>query len=82
MKTHYEVLNRVEKYLRKYPTTANTFSVQSMFNRIRVYVDTDHAGCAVKRRNSAGLCAVLGRHIVKHGSSVQLTFSLSSVVSE
>ena len=39
--------------------TANTFSVQSMFNKIRVHVGTDHVGCAVTRRSTAVLCTVL-----------------------
>ena len=38
---------------------------------------TDHAGCAVTLRSTVGLCAVLGRHCVKHGSRIQSTISFS-----
>eukprot|EP00959_Pyramimonas_sp_CCMP1952_P182190 3809454-Pyramimonas_sp.AAC.1 len=53
-----------------------------MFDKIRVYVDSDHAGCAVTRKSTGGFVAMLGHHVVKHGSNLQSTVSLSSGESE
>jgi len=62
--------------------TANVMYEQNAPTKIRCYVDTDHAGCAVTRRSIAGLAVVLGRHRVKHQSNLQSTISLSSGESE
>ena len=73
---------RIGNYLVKSPMTANPFVVQNMFEEIKFYVDTDHAGCALTRRSTTGLPTMPGRHCVRHASSVQSTIALSSGESE
>ena len=53
-----------------------------MPNVIRVYVDTDHAGCAVTRRSTTGMVLMLGTHTVKTACNLQSTIALSSGESE
>ena len=62
--------------------TANVTCEQNVPTKIRCYVETGHAGCAVTRRSTTGLAVVLGRHCVKHQSNLQSTISLSSGESE
>ena len=45
---------------------------------MRVYVDTDFAGCKNTRRSTSGGCAIRGTHLLKHWSSTQKTVTLSS----
>ena len=75
-------LRRLARYLIKYPMTANVMYEQTAPKKIRCYVDTDHAGCAVTRRSTTGLATVLGRHCVKDQSNLHSTISLSSGESE
>jgi hypothetical protein len=77
-----QCLKRLGRYFLKYPMTAHEFPVQNMFEQIRAYVDTDHAGCALTRRSTTGLAMMLGRHCVKHSSNIQSTIGLSSGESE
>ena len=77
-----QALKRLGRYLIKYPMTANIMESQNMPDSIRVFVDTDHAGCAVTRRSTTGLAAMLGRHTCKHQSNMQSTIGLSSGESE
>ena len=75
-------LKRLGRYLIKHPMTANVMEEQNMPESIRVFVDTDHAGCAVTRRSTTGLAATLGKHTCKHQSNLQSTIGLSSGESE
>ena len=50
--------------------------------KIRVFVDSDHAGCAVTRKSTTGYMVRFGHDIVKHGSNLQSTVALSSGESE
>ncbi|CAK0863589.1 unnamed protein product [Prorocentrum cordatum] len=76
------MLKRVGRYLKRHPSTVTVFTEQKMFDKIRVHVDSDHAGCAVTRKSTGGFVAMLGHHVVKHGSNLQSTVSLSSGESE
>ena len=75
-------LKRLGRYMIKYPMTANVMKEQNPQDCIRAFVDTDHAGCGITRRSTAGLCLMLGAHCVKHQSNLQSTISLSSGESE
>ena len=55
---------------------------QKVPETLKIYVDTDHAGCAVTRKRTSGLVARVGAHVVKHSSNLQSTVSLSSGESE
>ena len=56
---YMSLLRRVGRYLIKYPMTANVMEEQSMPQSICVFVDTDHAGCAVTRRSTTGLTGMI-----------------------
>ena len=47
-------LKRVGKYIVKHPMTSNEFVDQSMFEQIRVHVDTDHAGMCTHKTQYDG----------------------------
>ena len=79
---HHLNLKRAVRYLKKYPSMAIVFKEQAMPSRIKVFVDTDHAGCAVTRKSTGGFAAMLGTHKVKHGSNLHTTVALSSAESE
>ena len=49
-----------------------------MDNTMRVFVDTDFAGCHTSRRSTSGGVAVRGAHCIKHWSTTQTTVALSS----
>ena len=78
----FQRLKRLGRYLVRYTMTAKVIREQDMFDRIRVYVDTDHAGCGITRRSTTGLAVMLNNHCVLHKSNLQSTISLSSGESE
>jgi hypothetical protein len=82
LEAHWTALKRLARYLLKYPMTANVMKQQKMPNTIRVYVDTDHAGCAITRRSTTGMVMMLGMHTVKTACNLQSTIALSSGESE
>jgi hypothetical protein len=82
LESHWTALKRLGRYLLKYPMTANVMKHQRLPNGIRVYVDTDHAGCAVTRRSTTGMVLMLGMHTVKTACNLQSTIALSSGESE
>ena len=45
---------------------------------MRVFVDTDFAGCLATSRSTSGGCAVVGHHAIKHWSVIQKSVTLSS----
>ena len=53
-----------------------------MPSKIRVEVDTDHAGCVLTRRSTTGVVVMFGRHTLKHASNLQNVISLASGESE
>eukprot|EP00929_Paragymnodinium_shiwhaense_P048611 TRINITY_DN24555_c0_g1_i1.p1 TRINITY_DN24555_c0_g1~~TRINITY_DN24555_c0_g1_i1.p1 ORF type:complete len:587 (+),score=99.23 TRINITY_DN24555_c0_g1_i1:363-2123(+) len=69
----WERLRRLGKYLARYPQVTRVFKYQAIRDKVRVFVDTDHAGCAV-----TGLVVRYGQHCLKHASNLQSTISLSS----
>ena len=76
------LLKRVARYLIKHPQTRRVFEDTKFPEKIRVYVDSDHAGCAVARKSTTGYVVRLGHNTVKHGSNLQSTTALSSGESE
>ena len=54
------------------------FKYQSDAPEMKVYVDTDFAGCMKTRRSTSGGVAMRGTHIIKAWSTTQTTVALSS----
>jgi len=75
-------LKRLGRYLAGKMRVVQRFRPQKMFNVIRVYCDSDHAGDLKTRKSTTGLVCMLGQHCVKHSSNLQSTISLSSGESE
>ena len=75
-------LKRVCRYLLKYPDLCQVFGRQAKPSKVRIQVDSDHAGDAVTRRSTTGMVALYGSHTLKHSSNVQLTIALSTGESE
>jgi hypothetical protein len=71
------MLRRVARYLADEPRLVYTFAWQQQ-GSLRVFVDTDFAGCVRTRRSTSGGCALLGDHLVKHWSTTQKVVTLSS----
>jgi hypothetical protein len=70
-------LRRVARYLLDEPRLVYAFAWQH-HGSLRVYVDTDFAGCLRTRKSTSGGCAMLGSHLVKHWSTTQKVVTLSS----
>ena len=47
-----------------------------------MHIDSDFAGCHVTRRPTSGGAACRGSHLIKHWSTTQSTFALSSAAAE
>jgi hypothetical protein len=70
-------LRRVARYLADEQRLVYTFAWQH-HGSLRVFVDTDFAGCLRTRKSTSGGCAMLGCHLVKHWSTTQKVVTLSS----
>ena len=70
-------LQRVANYLAGAPRVVFEFMWQPECN-LKVFVDTDYAGCQVTRRSTSGVCVLRGTHLIKHWSVTQKTVTLSS----
>ena len=75
-------LKRLCRYLLKYPDLCQVFGRQAKPSKVRIQVDSDHAGDAVTRRSTTGMVGLYGSHTLKHSSNVQLTIALSTGESE
>lgn len=79
---HLEDLKRVGRYLRGRPVGTLIFEAQQLPGVLEVFCDSDHAGDLETRRSRSGMAVMWGSHLIKHGSTVQSTVSLSSGESE
>ena len=75
-------LKRLGRYLLGKPRVVQMFQPQRMYDKIRVFCDSDHAGCVVSRNSTTGMITMVGNHTLKHSSTLQSTVSLSSGESE
>ena len=75
-------LKRLGRYLAGHRRATCVFRAQSSPSCLLVEGDSDHAGCILTRRSTTGLAALYGDHLLKHGSWLQASISLSSGESE
>ena len=75
-------LKRLGRYLLGKMRVVQYFYPQAEFRTLRVYTDSDHAGCLKTRKSTTGIVLCTGRHCLKHSSNLQSTVSLSSGESE
>ena len=76
-KQDVESLKRIARYLASEPRLVYTYAWQPYCD-LKVFVDTDFAGCTKTRKSTSGGCALLGSHLVKHWSTTQKVVTLSS----
>ena len=74
-------LKRLARYLRGSPRLDERFTEQET-NHMRVYADSDWAGCIATRKSTSGGVAMLGGHQIKHWSTTQGVIALSSAEAE
>ena len=75
-------LKRLGRYLKQYPRAIFKYKFQKMPNTVRIFCDSNYAGCTETRKSTQGGVAMLGQHCVKSWSSTQATIALSSAEAE
>ena len=77
-------LVRLVRYLdaEKYLIYRYAWEEEGEERRLKVYSDTDFAGCAQTRRSTNGGVVMLGGHLIKHYSTTQRAVTLSSAEAE
>ena len=75
-------LKRILRYLKGAPKVVNKFAWQAQQEGIRVYTDSDWAGCRKTRKSTSGGFVMLGSHLIIHWASTQANVALSSSEAE
>ena len=73
----WKALKRIGRYLCGRPRLVYSYRRQEL-SAIDVYVDTGCVGCARTRKSTSGGAVMLGKHTIKHWSSIQPSVTLSS----
>ena len=75
-------LKRLARYCRRYPRIVFKYKFQAPPKSIKVYSDSNYAGCLKTRKSTQGGAILLGQHCVKTYSSTQGVIALSSAEAE
>ena len=78
----WRCLKRIGRYLIGAPRYVQTFWWQDPTDEVRVYTDSDWAGCPTTCRSTSGGVMMLGGHCIKTWSTTQATVALSSAEAE
>ncbi len=73
-----QALRRLCRYLLGAPRLVCHYRWQEPGAPLRVYCDTDFAGCPWTRKSTSGGCAMRGSHLLKHWAVTQKAITLSS----
>ena len=73
---------RIGKYLREHPRLVQEFVWQDAQEELRVYTDSDWAGCERSRKSTSGGVLLRGAHCLKFWAKTQATIALSSAEAE
>ena len=79
---HVAALKRLGRYLKQHPRAIFKYKFQEMPNSIRVYCDSNYAGCLKTRKSTQGGVIMHGTHCIKTWSSTQGIIALSSAEAE
>ena len=71
-------VRKLGRYLRKHPRQVLWFAWQDGRSNLKVYVDTDCAGCPRTRRSTNGGLVMHGSHLLKTWATTQTVVALSS----
>ena len=71
-------LKRLARYLAGKVSVVHKFDWQNELDTVRVWSDTNFAGCPVTRKSTSGGIVQLGNHAVKTYSNTQQVIALSS----
>ncbi len=80
-KSHFTALDRIWKYLIRYPDLGLYFVYQSDIGLLG-YCDSDWANCLMNRRSTTGYCFLYNRNLISWNSTLQHTVALSSCEAE
>lgn len=75
-------LKRIARYLKGAPRAGYAWPFQAPQGVLRVYSDSDWAGCERTRKSTQGGLVMYGKHCIKSYSSTQSTIALSSAEAE
>ena len=71
-------LKRILRYLKGQPRVVWQYRWQEATNQLKVFTDSDWAGCRRSRKSTSGGMAFIGEHMVLHWSRTQAVIALSS----
>ena len=78
----WNILKRLARYLLGHPRLIISYPKQSQPERVRMFTDSDHAGCKRTRKSTSSLALMHGRHCIRTSVATQSTIALSSPESE
>ncbi|WVZ94177.1 hypothetical protein U9M48_040103, partial [Paspalum notatum var. saurae] len=71
--SHHQAVKRIFRYLKFTPELGLWYSSSSSLS-LRVFSDTDHAGCRIDRKSTFGTCQLLGTSLVSWSSASKLAY--------
>ena len=77
-KRHWRKLRRLGRYLKQYPRGVIQYSWQEGEEDLRVYTDSDWAGCRRTARSTSGGVMMRGTHFLRSWSTTQKNITLTS----
>jgi ABC-type transport system involved in Fe-S cluster assembly fused permease/ATPase subunit len=80
--THFKALDRIWKYLNKYPTLGTYYNCNISNLELLGYTDADWGGDIISRKSTSGFLFLLNNNIISWLSMLQKTVALSSCESE
>ena len=81
-KLHFKALDRIWKYLNKYPKLGLYYNCNNPLNTLKGYCDSDWGGDINSRKSTSGFIFLYNNNLISWNSSLQKTVALSSCEAE
>ena len=81
-KLHLKALDRIWKYLNKYPKLGLYYNCNNSLNTLKGYCDSDWGGDINSRKSTSGFIFFYNNNIISWNSALQKTVALSSCEAE